>query len=90
MKQASRQWHKKLVIELKTLGFVQSKNDYSLFIKNKNNVITIMAVYVDDILLIENNEADIIHIKQHLDNTFTIKDLGQLHFFLGIGVSYTS
>ena len=50
-KQASRKWHEKLVIELNTLSFIQSKNDYSLFIKNQNNIITIMAVYVDDILL---------------------------------------
>ena len=30
------------------------------------------------------------HIKQHLNKVFTIKYLGQLRFFLGIEVSYTS
>lgn len=33
LKQASRQWFAKLTIELTHLGFIQPKNDYSLFIK---------------------------------------------------------
>lgn len=55
LKQASRQWHEKLMIELKKLGFSQSKNDYSLFVKKQDHSITIMAVYVDDILIIGNH-----------------------------------
>lgn len=89
LKQASRQWHEKLMIELKTLGFSQSKNDY-LFVKNQGTLITIMVVYVDDILITGNHIDEITSIKQHLDRVFTITDLGQLHFFLGIEVSYTS
>ena len=33
LKQASRQWHEKLVIELRTVIFTQSKKNYSQFIK---------------------------------------------------------
>lgn len=35
LKRASRQWHEKPMIVLKKLGFIQSKNDYSLFIQRK-------------------------------------------------------
>lgn len=35
LKKASTQWFARLVEELKFQGFVQSKNDYSLFIKLK-------------------------------------------------------
>lgn len=51
LKQASRQWFAKLVEELNTQGFLQSKNDYNLFIKKTDHHITLAAVYIDDIIL---------------------------------------
>lgn len=78
------------MIELNKLGFSQSKNEYSLFVKKQGHSITILAVYVDDILITGNNNEAITSIKQHLDHSFTIKDLGRLHYFLGIEVSYSS
>ena len=48
----------------------------------------IIAVYVDDIILIGEDIKEINFLKTHLDKVFTIKDLGDLHFFLGIEVSY--
>ena len=51
LKQGSRQWFTKLKDTLLSLGYVQSKNDYSLFLNKTSTNITIIAVYVDDILL---------------------------------------
>lgn len=51
---------------------------------------TIVAVYADDIVITSNNDAEIQNIKSHLDQVFSIKNLGLLHFFLGIEVSYTT
>lgn len=48
-----------------------------------------VAVYMDDILITRNNEEEIQNLKNFLDNTFKIKDLGTLNFFLGIEVLYT-
>lgn len=87
LKQASRQWFAKLNGELKSLGFVQSKNDYSLFIKNTGIHMTVAGVYVDDIVLTGDCEMEILRLKQHLDQIFSIKDLGALNYFLGIEVS---
>ena len=39
LKQALKQWHEKLMLELKHLGFIQSKNDYSLFIKKQDDIL---------------------------------------------------
>ncbi|XP_074327310.1 uncharacterized protein LOC141665234 [Apium graveolens] len=88
LKQASREWHETLVDELINQGFYQSKLDYSLFICKDNTDITIVVVYVDDILVTGSNLAKITALKQHLHAKFTIKDLGVLHYFLGIEVSY--
>ena len=89
LKQASRQWFFKLHTVLLHQGFVQSKQDYSLFIKKRGSDITIVAVYVDDILVTGTNPNDIQTLKAHLDTIFSIKDLGILHYFLGIEVSYS-
>ena len=46
-------------------------------------------MYVDDILITGSNSHEILHVKNKLDTLFGIKDLGQLHYFLGFEVSHT-
>lgn len=89
LKQASRQWYAKLAMELNTQGFIQSHSDASLFIKRNGHLITVVAVYVDDIILTGDDVTSIRDLKSHLHKTFSIKDLGHLHYFLGIEVNYT-
>lgn len=74
--------------ELLAKGFVQSKNDYSLFIHKTDIDITIVVVYVDDIIVTGSNTTTILDLKAHLHKVFSIKNLGQLHFFLCIEVCY--
>ena len=88
LKQASRQWFAKLHSKLVRLGFHQSKQDYSLFIKSFNDLITIVTVYVDDIIITGDDISTINTLKGHLHNTFSIKDLGIISFFLGIEVNH--
>ena len=89
LKQASRQWFTKLKDTLLSLGFVQSKNDYSLFLNKTSTNITILAVDVDDILITRSDCQEIQHVKQHLNEQFGIKDFGSLHYFLGLEVQHT-
>jgi hypothetical protein len=44
-------------------------------------------VYVDDIVLTENDDGETQNLKHHLANDFEIKDLGSLKYFLGIEVA---
>lgn len=62
-------------------GFTQSKSDSSLFIKQHEADITLVLVYVDDIIVTGSNMSNISTLISDLD----IK-LGPLHYFLGIEV----
>ena len=63
LKQPSRQWFAKLKDTLLSLGYIQSKNDFSLFLNKTSANITIIVVYVDDILLIWSDPQEIQHVK---------------------------
>ncbi|XP_021995714.1 uncharacterized mitochondrial protein AtMg00810-like [Helianthus annuus] len=82
-------WNERLVNVLINIRFVQSKCDYSMFIKNNDGVFIVLLVYVDDIILTGNNEKEINNVKTLLKSEFLIKDLGLLKFFLGIEVIRT-
>lgn len=89
-KEASREWFTKLLLKLVSLGYTQSKNDYSLFTKTNGAYTTIVAVYVDDIIVTWNDLVQINALKSHLHQVFSTKDLGTLHYFLGIEVGYVA
>jgi len=70
-----------------SLGYQQSKNDYSLLINKPYTHITLVAVYVDGILITGLDLAEMKHVKQHLNHCFGI-NIGKLNYFLGLEVSY--
>ncbi|XP_019186527.1 PREDICTED: uncharacterized protein LOC109181229 [Ipomoea nil] len=84
LKQASRQWNAKLSSALIHISFSQSQANPSLFTKGDGNSVIALLVYVDDILVASSNMSLITSLKQFLDSTFRIKDLGPLGYFLGI------
>ncbi|GJS60632.1 ribonuclease H-like domain-containing protein [Tanacetum coccineum] len=86
LKQAPRQWNYKLTSTLTENGFSQSKFDYSLFTKSNKGVFLALLVYVDDIIITNNNLSKIEKFKVFLMYKFMIKDLGKLKYFLGIEV----
>jgi Reverse transcriptase (RNA-dependent DNA polymerase) len=65
-------------------NFTVSSIDHSLFTTNDGRNVTIILVYVDDLIITESNEQEIILVKQQLRKKFDIKDLGYLKYFLGI------
>ncbi|KAJ0838020.1 putative RNA-directed DNA polymerase [Helianthus annuus] len=88
LKQAPRKWNERLTDVLIANGYVQSKCDHSLFIMSKMGVTVFLLVYVDDVVVTGNSENEIERIKHVLHETFRIKDLGVLKYFLGIEVLY--
>lgn len=59
-------------------------HDYSLFYNKTKKSMAFVAIYFDDVIIIENDLEEILQLKLFLHNKFKIKDLGQLHYFLGL------
>lgn len=53
-----------------------------MFVFKKESIRTVALIYVDGILLIDNNIDKINKVKTHLQNRFSIKDLGPLKYLL--------
>jgi Reverse transcriptase (RNA-dependent DNA polymerase) len=83
LRQSPRAWYQKLSDTLFQLGFTTSSADPSLFLYKKGDDLAFLLVYVDDIILTGNNASLLRHFTDILHHKFTIKDLGQLHFFPG-------
>ncbi|KAL0334047.1 UNVERIFIED_CONTAM: Retrovirus-related Pol polyprotein from transposon RE1 [Sesamum angustifolium] len=84
LKQASRQWNIELTSKLESYGFTQSPHDHYLFTLRKDSLFLALIVYVDDVLLTGNSLDDLNAVKSYLDDLFTIKDLGNSKYFLGL------
>jgi histone deacetylase 1/2 len=68
------------------LGFVLSKGDASLFYYTKGRYTMFVLVYVDDIIVASSSPQATNALLADLQCDFAIKDLGDLHYFLGIEV----
>ncbi|KAK4390694.1 Retrovirus-related Pol polyprotein from transposon RE2 [Sesamum angolense] len=90
LKQASRQWNLELMTKFLDFGFSQSTHEHCLFIKSSDSEFTALLVYVDDILLTGNSESAMYAVRDYLDDLFTIKDLGQAKYFLGLELARSS
>lgn len=86
LKQPPRAWFTKLATTLLGLGFTESKVDYSLFILHKSNVHLFILIYVYDIIVTGNFLTAIDNLVHCLKQSFAMKDLGSLRYFLGIHV----
>jgi hypothetical protein len=72
------------------LEFTASTVDSSLFIYKNQSVIAYLLLYVDDIVLTSNTPTYLDHLIKQLNTVFDLKDLGTLHYFLGLQVSRTT
>lgn len=88
LKQAPKAWFQRFSDYLLELGFQESKYDYSLFVFNQHGVYLVLLIYVDDILVIGNDQSQISLLIKRLCTHFSMKDLGPLRYFLGVEVDY--
>nr|XP_048337142.1 uncharacterized mitochondrial protein AtMg00810-like isoform X1 [Ziziphus jujuba var. spinosa] len=87
LKQAPRAWFDKLSTYLFHMGFVCSRADPSMFVYKTADHLIILLIYVDDVLITGTSSAIISKCIQRLGTAFALKDLGNLHYFLGLEVN---
>lgn len=90
LKQAPRAWYSRLSKKLQDLGFVPSKADTSLFFYSRGTYTMFVLVYVDDIIVASSSPQATKALLKDLEKDFALKDLGDLHYFLGIEVKKNS
>ncbi|CAM8919423.1 unnamed protein product [Rhodiola kirilowii] len=90
LKQAPRAWFTKLGSFLLHYGFQSCKSDTSLFIRHSGDSVLYILVYVDNLIITGSRSDDITQFVTLLNKTFALRDLGALHYFLGIEMHRTS
>lgn len=89
LKQAPHEWYLQLTNCLQSLGFNGSSVDTTLFVRDFGGEFIILLIYVDDIVVTSNYTCALTKLLMELRRLFSMKDLGPLHYFLGIEVKQT-
>jgi hypothetical protein len=87
LKQTPRAWYEKFTSTLLKFAFLKSKYDASLFLRKTKIDVVILLVYVDDIIIKGTDSVMISQLKQYLQDSFHMKDLGSLIYFLGLEIT---
>ena len=66
--------------------FIKNEDEPCVYKKVSGSAITFLILYVDDILLIENDILILTSIKVWLSKEFAMKDLGETSYILGIKI----
>ena len=88
LKQSSRCWNTVFKQHMKSINFTQSTADPCVFISGKEADLTIIAVYVDGLINITKTPEAMKKIKESLAARFKMKNLGKLHYCLGISIQH--
>ena len=87
-KQAPRCWNKKIhAVLADELSFVRSDGDPCLYVKQAEEGIMMIALYVDDLLIATKKKTQSTWIKSMLNDRFKMKDLGEAKVCLGLEIN---
>ena len=86
LKQASRSWNLRFDEAVKEFDFIKNEDEPCVYKKVSGSAIVFLVLYVDDILLIGNDIPTLQKVKMWLGNCFSMKDLGEAAYILGIKI----
>ena len=86
MKQASRSWNLRFDEAVKDFGFIRNPDEPSIYKKSIGSNKVFLVLYVDNILIIVNDIPTLLETKASLGKYFSMKDLGEASYILGIRI----
>ena len=86
LKQASRSWNIRFYAAIRSYDFVKNEDESCVYRKVSGSAITFLVLYVDDMLIIRNDVGILSTVKTWLSRHFSIKDLGEASYILGIRI----
>ena len=86
LKQASQSWNLRFDEVVKGFGFTKNVEEPCVYKKVSGSAVVFLVLYVDDILLIGNNIPMLENAKSSLRKSFSMKDLGEATYILGIRI----
>ena len=86
LKQAARQWNKKLHSTFMKMGFKRLESEHSIYLYTNGSVRIFVPIHVDDITLSSNHQAELDQAVDTLSKHFKLRDLGPTTFLLGIEI----
>ncbi|CAL2263055.1 unnamed protein product [Prunus armeniaca] len=90
LKQSPRAWFGRFTQVMRKNGYCQSHSDHTLFVKRRQNKVTTLIIYVDDMIITGNDADEMSKLQGNLTVEFEMKDLGDLKYFLGVEVARSS
>lgn len=87
LKQASRSWNFRFDEVIRGYGYIKNPEEPCVYKKISGSQTVFLVLYVDDILLIGNDKPTLEATKAWLGDNFSIKDLGEAAYILGIKIS---
>ena len=86
LKQASQNWNIHFDKVIRTYGFIRNGEEPCIYKWANGLIIIFFILYVDDILLIGNDVPALQRIKIWLSSQFSMKDLGEASYILGMRI----
>ena len=86
LKQTFRSWNIRFDETIKEFGFSQNLDEPCVYKKTNGIAVIFLVLYVDDILLIRNDVSVLQSVKIWLSKNFSIKDLREATYILGIKI----
>src|SRR3989337_3951574 len=84
--QASRSWNICFDEVIKAYNFIQTFGEACIYKKVSGSSVAFLILYVDDILLIRNDIEFMDSIKGYLNKNFSMEDLSEAAYILGIKI----
>ena len=86
LKQASRSWNLRFDDSIKEFGFIKNEDEPCVYKKVSGSIVTFLVLYVDDILIMGNDIPTLQSVKTWLKGCFSMKDLGEATYILGVKI----